>query len=141
VLPEAVQENLVKLLLVAGECIRQGHELPSLILVYSGIDAMGWLASPEQYATENTFTTWVDRWLLPASPLPCTSLSYTPPDVGSFIRLPLTRGSRTRAPSVVLFMRGAEPQSPIFKPGQTAESRAETWLSILMRFIMASMTE
>ena len=35
---------------------------------------MGWLASPEQYATENTFTIWVDRWLLPASPLPCTSL-------------------------------------------------------------------
>lgn len=74
-LPEAAKESLLKVVLVAGECIRQGVHLPSLILVYSGIDALGWLSHAEPHPSPRlTFVSWVERWLLPASPLPCTSL-------------------------------------------------------------------
>lgn len=74
-LPQPVQESLLQVIAVSGHCIRQGVELPSLILVYSCIDALGWLAVPDPAPTpQRTFTAWVDRWMLPASPLPCTSL-------------------------------------------------------------------
>ena len=50
-------------------------QLPSLILLYSCIDALGWLATEQtNHKTQLTFTEWVDRYLLPQRPLPCTAL-------------------------------------------------------------------
>jgi hypothetical protein len=55
-------------------CIEKKLIGPALILIYSGIDTMGWLNSTEKNATRNSFMNWVDTYLLKAKPLPCTSL-------------------------------------------------------------------
>ena len=43
-------------------------ELPeaSLIIIYSGIDALGWLAAPAvvPFATQNTFKQWCEKYIL-----------------------------------------------------------------------------
>lgn len=74
-LTEEARDQLLQVIGVAGECIRQGAVLPSLILVYSAIDAVAWLGRRDLHPeVRAVFTEWVDRWLLPASPLPCSAL-------------------------------------------------------------------
>jgi hypothetical protein len=55
-------------------CIEKKLSSPALILIYSGIDTVGWLDSSENYATKTSFMRWVDAYLLKAKPLQCTSL-------------------------------------------------------------------
>ena len=50
------------------------HSTPALILIYSGLDTVGWLDSSDDYATRSSFIKWVDAYLLKAKPLQCTSL-------------------------------------------------------------------
>ncbi len=64
------------MLLTAGidACIEKKAITPALILIYSAIDTTGWLDSTEAFSTRNDFMSWVDRYLLKAKPLRCTSL-------------------------------------------------------------------
>jgi hypothetical protein len=64
------------LLLASGieACIEKKLNGPALILIYSGIDTVGWLDSVEEFATKTSFKNWVDTYLLKAKPLACTSL-------------------------------------------------------------------
>ena len=64
------------LLLASGieACIEKKLNSSALILIYSGIDTVGWLDSAEEFATKTSFKKWVDTYLLKAKPLACTSL-------------------------------------------------------------------
>ena len=55
-------------------CIEKKLIGPALILIYSGIDTVGWLDSSEDYATKTSFMKWVDAYLLKVKPLQCTSV-------------------------------------------------------------------
>lgn len=44
-----------------------------LVLLYAGIDTLGWLATTSDWATGESFKKWVDRYMLPDGPLTCTS--------------------------------------------------------------------
>lgn len=76
--PDNVYRALTDVITVAGETIRQSVHLPSLILLYSCIDAVGWLGSddsnPHADATADTFTAWVERYLFSQRPLQCSAL-------------------------------------------------------------------
>jgi len=75
--PKPVYAALTDVLSVAGASIRQGAHLPSLILVYSYMDAVGWLGSsdpnPHSDATAETFCNWVERYLFPQRRLACSA--------------------------------------------------------------------
>jgi hypothetical protein len=45
----------------------------ALILLYSAIDTLGWLGTPEPRATGESFRNWVDLYLLPDSDLECNA--------------------------------------------------------------------
>jgi hypothetical protein len=64
------------LLLASGieACIEKKINSSALILIYSGIDTVGWLDGTEEFATRTSFTKWVDTYLLSAKPLACKSL-------------------------------------------------------------------
>jgi hypothetical protein len=66
--------NIAKVGLGIDACLEKKLYLPALILIYSGIDIAGWLASPEPFASQKTFVDWVDAYLLKAKALPCTAL-------------------------------------------------------------------
>jgi hypothetical protein len=70
----ALYNNLMLLGSGIEACIEKRLTAPALILIYSAIDTAGWLDSDESYATRDSFTNWVDRYLLKAKPLPCTAL-------------------------------------------------------------------
>jgi hypothetical protein len=55
-------------------CIEKKVTVPSLILIYSAIDTVGWLNSADEHATRTSFIKWVDTYLLKAKPLKCTAL-------------------------------------------------------------------
>ena len=54
------------LLLASGieACIEKKLNSSALILIYSGIDTVGWLDSAEEFATKTSFKKWVDTYLL-----------------------------------------------------------------------------
>ena len=49
------------------------HYSQLLVLLYAGIDTLGWLGTTGDWATGESFKKWVDRYMLPDSPLTCTS--------------------------------------------------------------------
>lgn len=72
---DEILNTLVQVAAIAEVCIERKLLLPALILVYSGIDTMSWLVSSEPAtAVKKRFTAWVDRFMLPAKPLPCSSI-------------------------------------------------------------------
>src|ERR1035437_9893535 len=72
---EPIEEKFQKLLWVAEACVGARIITPALVLVYSGIDAAGWLYSANPNAASWVrFTAWVSKYLLPAGNLGCTPL-------------------------------------------------------------------
>lgn len=65
-----------ELTLAIDVCLEKGLALPTLALVYSGIDTMAWLGLPDEQhdVTGEDFIQWVDRYLLPGSGLGCAAL-------------------------------------------------------------------
>jgi hypothetical protein len=53
-------------------CVKAELKLPALLLIYTLIDIAGWLDGKGANVRER-FTTWVDTYLLPNSPLSCNS--------------------------------------------------------------------
>lgn len=70
----ALYKNIMLLGSGINICLEKGLCIPALVLIYSGIDTVGWLNSTQQFASKKTFRMWVDDYLLKAGPLPCSSL-------------------------------------------------------------------
>jgi len=71
----ALRESILQVASIAEVCIHQKALLPALILIYSGIDTMGWLvADDESAAVVDRFASWVDKYMLGTKSLDCTSL-------------------------------------------------------------------
>jgi hypothetical protein len=71
---DALHANLMRIGFGIEACLERKLIVPALILLYSGIDTAGWLDSVRKDATRESFLAWVDKYLLKAKPLPCTSL-------------------------------------------------------------------
>jgi hypothetical protein len=55
-------------------CVKAGLHAPALILLYSGVDIAGWMASESpSTSVRDSFTAWVDKYLRPTV-LGCTAL-------------------------------------------------------------------
>jgi hypothetical protein len=70
----ALYKNILLLASGIEACIEKKVNNSALILIYSGIDTVGWLDSTEEFTSKPGFITWVDTYLLKAKPLACTSL-------------------------------------------------------------------
>ncbi len=71
----AIYQSLIQLFSTIDSCIERKVQLPTLILVYAGIDSLGWLAAPDPSAiVGERFVAWVDGYLLAAKPMPCTGI-------------------------------------------------------------------
>ncbi len=56
-------------------CIAEKLIMPALVLIYSAIDTVSWIASDdEDQSVGERFRTWVNVWMLQKYPLPCTAL-------------------------------------------------------------------
>ena len=47
--------------------------LQLMVIFYSAIDTMGWLATEDEWASGESFRNWLDAYLLPRSGLTCTA--------------------------------------------------------------------
>jgi hypothetical protein len=55
-------------------CISEKLIMPALILLYSAIDSISWIASDdENQPVGKRFSIWVNTWMLQKYPLPCTA--------------------------------------------------------------------
>jgi len=73
---DAVSEKTTELITAIRLLVDSHHAAPALILAYSTMDAMAWLNRPASHddVTRSDFVDWVDKYLLPGSCLPCTSM-------------------------------------------------------------------
>jgi hypothetical protein len=67
-------DNIMKIGFGIEACLELKLDLPALVLIYSGIDVAGWLASSKEYSGRSTFIDWINNYLLPAKPLKCNAL-------------------------------------------------------------------
>jgi hypothetical protein len=75
VVENPVFDRLKEILEAIGDCLGAGRVLPALILIYTLMDSMSWLASDDLGApVKKRFTRWVRDWVLKSNPLPCTPL-------------------------------------------------------------------
>jgi hypothetical protein len=70
----ALYENIMLLGSGIEVCIDKKLSGPALILIYSAIDTVGWLDSPDEYANKTSFIKWVEAYLLKVKSLECTAL-------------------------------------------------------------------
>ncbi|MGA2505252.1 MAG: hypothetical protein ABSG01_14290 [Anaerolineales bacterium] len=68
------ERNYYQLLTAIDHCLEKGLNPPALILIFTGIDTMSWLAGNDQDKVGDRFQTWVNEWMLKTHPLPCTAL-------------------------------------------------------------------
>jgi hypothetical protein len=55
-------------------CITNNLFMPVLVLIYSSIDSISWVASEsENQSVAECFESWVNLWMLNKYPLPCTA--------------------------------------------------------------------
>jgi hypothetical protein len=67
-------KNYTQLIIGAENCLAQNLAVPALILIYTAIDTVSWIASAdENQPVGKRFQTWVDKWMLQKYPLPCTA--------------------------------------------------------------------
>ena len=70
----AIFQSLLQLFTSIDSCIERKVQLPTLILIYAGIDSIAWLGAENVSGPVGVrFMAWVDRYLLTAKPLACTS--------------------------------------------------------------------
>ena len=68
-------DRLFDIILGIEICIQTNLQLPALILIYTGIDAVAWLAAEDEKSNVRArFQDWVDTWLFTAKRLPCSSV-------------------------------------------------------------------
>lgn len=71
---ENLFRNYYQIITAVDNCIAENLIMPALVLVYSAIDSVSWLASEnENQQVGERFQSWVDIWMLQKYPLPCTA--------------------------------------------------------------------
>src|SRR4051794_28031934 len=70
---QSVEQKFYQLLSVAKVCVKLRAAVAGLILVYSSIDAIAWVASVH-HSGKFRFTNWVNKYLLPSEKLTCTAI-------------------------------------------------------------------
>ena len=53
------------MLVVAESSLQAGRTVPAMVLMYSLIDSMAWVAQPDSQNLRNRFESWATQWLLP----------------------------------------------------------------------------
>jgi len=68
-LAEVHSKNLNEMLFAIGDCLKAERQIPALVLMYSFIDSLSWVASGQSTAdVRGRFEGWISRWLLPNLP-------------------------------------------------------------------------
>jgi hypothetical protein len=97
---KALRGNLLALDRAMKLCLEQKLIVPTLILFYSSLDALGSLDRADSENPRSGFIRWADSYLLKARPLPCSSLELYAARCGilhSFSSdADLTRAGKTR---------------------------------------------
>ena len=72
---ETFEKNIGELITTINCCLNNKWNLPSLILIYSGIDIMAWLNLPSnrERNTKADFIEWTTKYLLSNSKLKCSA--------------------------------------------------------------------
>ncbi len=72
---ENLETNFGELLTVIDKCLKEGHTLPGLILLYAHIDITASLNRPsgKDDVTRKDYKDWVNEFLLPGSKLRCSA--------------------------------------------------------------------
>ena len=100
-------DNLMKVGLGIEACLEKKLDLPALVLIYSGIDVAGWLASPKPHAERSTFIDWVNSYLLQAKPLRCTAIDLYAARCGILHSLsPYSRPFQKERPRLMCYAYG-----------------------------------
>lgn len=71
---EKFQKGIMQLGYGIELCLENKLNSPAQVLIYSAIDIVSWLASPEKYASKVSFIKWVEAYLLPGSSIKATAL-------------------------------------------------------------------
>lgn len=73
---QVLDKNVEDLLAAIYICLKKELILPSLILIYSGIDIMASLSRPEShnFVKGENFINWTDKYLIPKSNLSCKGI-------------------------------------------------------------------
>ena len=67
--------SYAQIITAIDNCIADKLIMPALILLYSAIDSVSWIASDdENQSVGKRFQSWVDTWMLQKYPLPCTAI-------------------------------------------------------------------
>lgn len=66
--------NLDQLFQSIDDCISAKRTLPTLILIYAGIDVVAGLERNPNEGSKSSFVRWVDSYMLPTGRIPCTAL-------------------------------------------------------------------
>ena len=71
-----LEKNLNDIIKSIEICLNEKLQIPSLILLYSGIDIMGWLNHPVSmdHRSKDDFIRWVDDYLLPNKKIRCKAV-------------------------------------------------------------------
>jgi len=71
---ENLFKNYYEMIQATEYCINQHMTIPSLILIYSAIDSVSWIASDKPTEPVKVrFEKWVNKWILNNSKLPCNA--------------------------------------------------------------------
>ena len=70
---DAFQKNLAQLAVSAKQCLEKDQYMSALVLIYSLIDTFAWaVASRTETNTRTRFEHWLEKFVYPTAPLPCT---------------------------------------------------------------------
>lgn len=58
-------KNILDMLSTAEWSLHEGKIIPALVLTYSLIDSMSWIAEPQSSNLRTRFESWAGKWLLP----------------------------------------------------------------------------
>ncbi|MDI4001730.1 hypothetical protein QK412_10065 [Pseudomonas aeruginosa] len=66
-------DNYLQVLVAIEHCERQNLLLPALIMTYSAIDSVSWLAADSSKDSGKAFRKWVSEWMLKSRSLQCSA--------------------------------------------------------------------
>src|ERR1700722_11320118 len=70
---ENFETNYAEVLSAIERCLEGRLHLPALMLMYSTIDTLAWVAADKRVNNQRArFEDWARRWLLPSSKLKCS---------------------------------------------------------------------
>jgi len=73
----AQERNFLDMLVVAESSLQAGRAVPAMVLMYSLIDSMSWVAQPDSPNLRHRFEGWAARWLLPKMRTATPSITAT----------------------------------------------------------------